>query len=64
MADREDDIRNAQSEYSAALAVIQKSAATGCPGKAGRGQEARYGQAYQRLVLLGLKPQLNGKYRG
>lgn len=28
------------------------------------GMEARYGQAYQRLVRLGARPQLRMKYRG
>jgi hypothetical protein len=59
-----DEIRHAVEEYDRAFAVLQRSAASGCPGKAGNGQEARLGQAYHRLVQLGLKPQLKGKYRG
>lgn len=32
-------------------------------GKAGTGSEMTYASAYQRLVVLGLKPQIKGKYR-
>lgn len=32
-------------------------------GKAGEGIEKVYGQAYQQLVKVGLKPQLRKKYR-
>lgn len=32
-------------------------------GKAGEGAEKVYGQAYQALVKVGLKPQLRKKYR-
>jgi hypothetical protein len=32
-------------------------------GKAGPGSEAAFSQAYQRLVALGLKPQIRGRYR-
>lgn len=32
-------------------------------GKAGPGSEAAYAGAYQRLVALGVKPQIRGKYR-
>ena len=32
-------------------------------GKAGEGVEKSYGQAYQALVKVGLKPQLRKKYR-
>lgn len=59
-----EEILRAQAEYEAALSVIRKAAATGCPGGAGRGHEARYGQAYRRLVLMTGAPQLKGKYRG
>lgn len=32
-------------------------------GKNGSGTEAAYSQAYQRLVSLGLRAQIKGKYR-
>lgn len=32
-------------------------------GKNGSGVEANYAQAYQRLVVLGLKPQIRLRYR-
>ena len=32
-------------------------------GKAGEGTEKAYGQAYQALVKVGLKPQIRKKYR-
>jgi hypothetical protein len=32
-------------------------------GKGGEGAEKKYGQAYQELVKVGLKPQLRKKYR-
>lgn len=32
-------------------------------GKGGDGAEKKYGQAYQELVKVGLKPQLRKKYR-
>ena len=32
-------------------------------GKGGDGAEKKYGQAYQDLVKVGLKPQLRKKYR-
>ena len=60
MSDKEDEIRRAEGDYSAALAVIHKA----IPGKPGFGNEAKYGQAYQRLVLLGQRPQIKLKYRG
>jgi hypothetical protein len=31
-------------------------------GKGGAGAEAEYNQAYKRLVQLGVKPRLRGKY--
>jgi hypothetical protein len=33
-------------------------------GKAGSGSEATYAAAYQKLVSLGLRSQIRGKYRG
>jgi hypothetical protein len=32
-------------------------------GKGGDGAEKKYGQAYQELVKVGLRPQLRKKYR-
>jgi hypothetical protein len=57
-------VRKARQEYDAAMTVIQRSASSGCPGKAGGGQEARLGQAYHKLVQLGVAPRLRGKYKG
>lgn len=57
--DIETEIRNAQQAHDNAWAVIRKAT----PGKAGFGHEATYGQTYQYLVRLGVKPQLKKKYR-
>lgn len=38
--------------------------ALGRDPKHGPGNENMYGQAYQRLVLLGARPQIRRKYRG
>lgn len=32
-------------------------------GKSGSGAESEYSAAYQRLVALGLRPQIRGQYR-
>jgi len=58
MDKREESIK-ATAEYEAALVTVKKCLG----GKAGFGTEAVYGQAYQRLVNLGLKPALRAKYR-
>lgn len=58
MAD-EDQIKLAESEFNAAHATLMKC----MPGKPGFGNESKYAQAYQRLVVLGLKPQIKLKYR-
>jgi hypothetical protein len=58
--DREDLIRNAWSDFNAATAQLAKCV----PGKQGMSHNIRYGQAYQRLVILGEVPQLRLKYRG
>lgn len=47
------------SNFNAMSSAIKKQ--TG--GKAGEGIEKQYGQAYQQLVKVGLKPQLRKKYR-
>lgn len=59
MADLEDEIRRAVQEHDAAWQTIRKAT----PGKAGFGHEAVYGQTYQYLVRLGVKPQIKKKYR-
>lgn len=58
--DREAEVRRATMAMDKALADIRASDA----GKMTAGQEARYGDAYQRLVRLGDKPQLRRKHRG
>jgi hypothetical protein len=55
-----EEIKAAESEYNAALAQLQKTR----PGKEGFGNEAKYGEAYQMLVRLGVRPQIRLKYRG
>jgi hypothetical protein len=57
--DQEDIIRRALQDYEAALAVIKKA----IPGRPGFGNESRFGEAYQKLVQLGVKPQIRKKYR-
>lgn len=57
---REDDIRRAEQELDATLKRIRDAKA----GKMNSGLEATYGQAYQRLVRAGTKPQIRLKYRG
>jgi len=57
--DRETEIRRAEHAYEMVLMEIRKAK----PG-AGSGLEAKYGQAYQQLVQLGVRPQLKKKYRG
>jgi hypothetical protein len=56
----DDEIRYAESDYNAALVNLMKCR----PGKEGFGIEAKYGEAYQALVRLGVKPQLRMRYRG
>ena len=60
MPDREDGIRQATQELSAAILKIRDAKA----GKMNFGFEATYGQIYQRLVRLGARPQVKRKYRG
>lgn len=57
---RDEEIMKAGTEFSAAHADVKKALS----GKPGFGIEAKYGQAYQHLVRLGLKPQIRRKYRG
>lgn len=57
--DKEDEVRRAVQELDAALGKIKNAQS----GKQNFGLEAQYGQAYQRLVRLGVRPQLKGKYR-
>lgn len=60
MSDKADEVMKAEQEYAAALAVVKKCV----PGKPGFGNEAKYGQTYQQLVLLHARPQIKLKYRG
>ena len=55
----EDELRHAESEFNATREVLRKC----LPGKPGFGNEAKYSQAYQRLVILGARPQIKLKYR-
>ena len=55
-----DEILKAEAEHQTALTNVKKC----IPGRAGFGIEAVYGQTYQRLVLLGARPQIRRKYRG
>jgi hypothetical protein len=56
----EDEIRKAEQAFASALTEVKKA----LPGKPGFGIEANFGQAYQRLVRLGVRPQIRRKYRG
>lgn len=48
----------AQRDYDAALKSIREQAV----GRAGSTNEIKYGEAYQKLVMAGLAPQLKRKY--
>lgn len=54
-----DDQMRALNAYEIALDRLKKSKA----GKHSNGLENQYSQAYQRLVTLGLRPQVRGRYR-
>jgi hypothetical protein len=56
----EAEIYAATRDYESALAAIRK----GKTGNGNAGLEGKLGQAYQRLVRLGVKPQIKLKYRG
>lgn len=56
----DDEVMTAEAEFAAATANMRKALS----GKPGFGVEAKYGQAYQRLVRAGEKPQIRRKYRG
>lgn len=58
--DREDQVRQAESEMNGMLKKIADSK----PGKMTSGMEKVYGASYQRLVRLGARPQIRSKYRG
>lgn len=60
MSEREDEIVKAETEFIGATNDMRKA----LPGKPGFGTEARYGQAYQRLVRAGARLQIRLKYRG
>ena len=53
-----DEIQKALMAFNAAASKLGK-----LNGKAGSGSEAQYAAAYQRLVALGVKAQIRGKYR-
>jgi len=46
-------------EFESAASAIRRQPS----GNAGKGAEAKYGAAYQRLVQAGLAPQLRSRYR-
>jgi hypothetical protein len=56
----EDEVRAAETEMDRVLKIIRNSK----PGKQTAGHEAQYGQAYQRLVRAGARPQIRLKHRG
>lgn len=56
---RDDEIRRAERAYEIALTELRKVRL----GKSSVGSEAAYGEAYQQLVRLGIRPQLRLKYR-
>lgn len=60
MSAHDDEVVKAETEFLVATNDIKKAA----PGKQGFGHEAKYGDAYQRLVRAGVKPQIRRKYRG
>jgi hypothetical protein len=53
-----DEIIKAKAAYDLAASKLGK-----LNGKAGNGSEVTYALAYQRLVALGVKAQIKGKYR-
>jgi hypothetical protein len=53
-----DEVERAQWDLDKALSDLTRQGVKG-----GAGVENRYGQAYQRLVLLGAAPQIRLKYR-
>jgi hypothetical protein len=55
-----DDVNRAVQDMEAALVKLRNAKA----GKMTAGLEAVYGNAYQKLVRLGVRPQIKGKYRG
>lgn len=55
-----EEVSVALSDLDSALTRIRNTKA----GKGTAGVEAVYGMAYQRLVRLGARPQVKGKYRG
>ena len=54
-----DDVEKLKSNLNAASSNLRRVVG----GKAGDGVEKTYGQAYQALVRVGVKPQLKKKYR-
>lgn len=56
-------IRRAEGEMNAAAERLQKLAASNAPVGSRQGAETRYGEAFNRLVQLGVRRKLRGKYR-
>lgn len=59
-----EEIHSAEVALDKALAQLQKLAASGALVGIRQAAEIRYGQAYDRLVNLGVRPRLRNKYRG
>ena len=57
-----DELRRAEEAYNRALYELPKLGSSQTVSKR-NGVENNYGQAYQRLVRLGVAPQLRAKYR-
>jgi hypothetical protein len=57
--DLEIETRRGTAEYERTLDSLRRDK----PGKHTAGHEASYGQAYQFLVRLGVKPQIKMKFR-
>lgn len=55
-------ISHAESDYEVALKALPRLGSSDAVSKR-RAREAEYGAAYQRLVRLGVRPQVRGKYR-
>ena len=55
-------LTSAEADYEAALKALPRLGSSDAVSKR-RALEARYGAAYQRLVRLGMRPQIRAKYR-
>ena len=63
MADTADQIRRAEMDLNTQFTKLGRMGSSDPLGMR-NGVEAKYSQAYQRLVRLGARPQLRKKYRG